>query len=251
MKNEESVIQIANTLRQSKRVLFITGAGISAESGIPTYRGVGGLYEYGKTEEGLSIETILSGHVFQRKPKLTWKYLFQIEKACRGAKPNRAHELIAEWQDRYQIWVLTQNVDGLHRKAGSRNIIEIHGSFHTLLCTDCDWRREVADYRTYSDLPLCPACGHVIRPDIVLFGEMLALNNLSMLQQQLNFGFDMVFSVGTSSLFPYITQPVQLARQQGIPTVEINPRETDLSRVFTHKLRRSAVEALTEIHKKL
>ncbi|PIE89244.1 MAG: NAD-dependent protein deacylase [Acidobacteria bacterium] len=251
MKNEESVIQIAKTLRQSKRVLFITGAGISAESGIPTYRGVGGLYEHGKTEEGLSIETILSGHVFQSKPKLTWKYLFQIEKACRGAKPNRAHELIAEWQDRYQIWVLTQNVDGLHRKAGSRNIIEIHGSFHTLLCTDCDWRREVSDYRTYSDLPLCPACGHVIRPDIVLFGEMLALNNLSMLQQQLSLGFDMVFSIGTSSLFPYITQPVQLARQQGIPTVEINPRETDLSRVFTHKLRCSAVEALTDIHKKL
>src|SRR5947209_5837685 len=115
----ERVGQVVELLRQSRSLLFITGAGLSADSGLPTYRGVGGLYNGRDPEEGLPIEVLLSGDCFAARPELTWKYLLQIERAGRGAKPNRGHEVIAALESRFErVWVLTQNVDGLHRRAG-------------------------------------------------------------------------------------------------------------------------------------
>ena len=124
MSTEDTIERIAQLLAQSRRVLFVTGAGISADSGLPTYRGVAGLYEGKETEDGLPIEAALSGDVFARRPDITWKYLAQIERNCRGAKPNAAHRTIAELEARLPyVLVFTQNVDGLHRRVGSRNLI--------------------------------------------------------------------------------------------------------------------------------
>src|SRR6476619_1584381 len=92
------VDRVVELLRQSRSLLFITGAGLSADSGLPTYRGVGGLYDGCDPEEGVPIETLLAGDVLDRRPELTWKYLLQIERACRGAAPNRGHEVIAEME---------------------------------------------------------------------------------------------------------------------------------------------------------
>ena len=115
---EIALDQIAEHLRQARRVLFITGAGISADSGLPTYRGVGGLYDSDETEEGMRIEDALSGRIFAVRPDITWKYLIQIEKSCRGAKPNAAHFAIACLEEHLdQVMVFTQNVDGLDRKS--------------------------------------------------------------------------------------------------------------------------------------
>ena len=109
----------AELLAPAQHILFVTGAGISADSGLPTYRGVGGLYDDADTEDGLPIEVCLSGSMFRRDPARTWKYIREIERACRGARPNPAHELIAELErERERVWVLTQNVDGLHVAGG-------------------------------------------------------------------------------------------------------------------------------------
>ena len=110
--SQAEIDEIAGRLKDCSSILFVTGAGISADSGLPTYRGIGGLYEQDGTEDGIPIEAALSGAMFQRDPALTWKYIHQIESACREAGPNRAHEAIAELERRFdRVWTLTQNVD--------------------------------------------------------------------------------------------------------------------------------------------
>src|SRR5438309_11328715 len=111
--DSQTVDRIVDDLQTCRSILFITGAGMSAESGLPTYRGVGGLYNSGETEEGLAIEELLSGAVFAQRPEWTWKYLRQVENACRGAGFNRGHTVLAEMERRFpRVWTLTQNVDG-------------------------------------------------------------------------------------------------------------------------------------------
>ena len=117
--DEFILAEAAAELAGARRILFITGAGLSADSGLPTYRGLGGLYHDRLTEEGLTIEQALSGRTLSQRPDITWKYLAEIEANCRGAQPNAAHRLIAALeQEKDSVWVLTQNIDGLHRAAG-------------------------------------------------------------------------------------------------------------------------------------
>ncbi len=246
---------IADRLSRSRRLLFITGAGLSADSGLPTYRGIGGLYDDQKTEDGLPIEVALSGQVFRSRPALTWKYLAQIERACRGAGFNRGHAVIAEMESRFDVLVLTQNVDGLHRAAGSTEVINIHGDVHELRCVACPWR---ATAKSYDDLPAlastdptagdqvprCPDCGAVIRPDVVLFGEMLDPDRIGRLQREVTRGFDAIFSVGTTSVFPYTAAPFLDGRRRGALTVEINPGPTEVSRAVEHKIAAGAAATL-------
>lgn len=244
--SNETIRTIARQLAGAKRVLFITGAGLSAESGMPTYRGVGGLYENCETEDGMPIEEALCGSMFRRDPKLCWKYIMRLGRACEGVEPNRGHEIIAELEERFRVWVLTQNVDGLHHRAGSTNVIDIHGTASVLYCTSCDWNDHVESYQGLADLPTCPSCTSVIRPDVVLFDEMLDDGKCAALGNQLELGFDAVFSVGTTSVFPYITRPIMLHRGRAL-TVEINPGDTLVSEMVDHRLRMGAGEALQGI----
>lgn len=239
---------IAGVLLRCRRVLFITGAGLSADSGLPTYRGIGGLYDNKTTDEGLPIEVVLSGDMMTRRPDVAWKYIHQIELACRGAKPNRGHEVIAALQERLeQVVVLTQNVDGFHRDAGSRDVIEIHGDIHVLRCTRCRWHTRVADYATLTFPPRCPECAGVVRPGVVLFGEALPAEPFARLEDELARGFDAVFLVGTSAMFPYIARQVLLAKSEGKPTVEINPARTDLTDVVDFRVASTARNALRSL----
>ncbi|MCL2344327.1 MAG: NAD-dependent deacylase [Desulfobulbus sp.] len=245
---EAALSAVADRLRQARRALFITGAGISADSGLPTYRGVGGLYDRETTEEGLQIEEVLSGEMFSRRPDITWKYLIQIEERCRGAQPNAAHRAIARLDDCLErVMVFTQNVDGLHRAAGSREIIEIHGNLQALKCTRCRHEEVVADFSGREVPPRCPACGGILRPQVVLFGEMLPEEAMERFINALQEGFDIIFSMGTSSVFSYITQPVTFAAGSGVPTVEINPSRTPLSDIVDFYLPLGAAEAMTAI----
>lgn len=247
MQNRNQIEQVAAALASAERALFVTGAGISADSGLPTYRGIGGLYESAGTDEGVPIEEALSGRMMAINPALCWKYIHQIEQACRGARPNRGHEVIAALQDRLEVCVLTQNVDGLHRSAGSRRVIDIHGDIHDLVCTLCGLGQSVADYREIDIPPQCPSCAALVRPRVVLFGEMLDSSKLAALQRELNAGFDIVFSIGTTAVFPYIAQPVLLARYQSITTVEINPGESQISPFVGHKISHGAAATLGAI----
>lgn len=243
-----TVSKVARLLTQARSALFITGAGMSADSGLPTYRGVGGLYDSGAGEEGMPIEVLLSGQVFARRPELTWRYLAQIERACRGAAPNRGHEVLALLEARLpRCVVLTQNVDGFHIRAGSREVIEIHGNLHELVCTACPWRERVADYGALTIPPACPRCGAVVRPDVVLFGEMLPDEAVDRLERELATGFDAVFTIGTTSVFPYIAAPVSLARARGVPTVEINPSASEVSELVDIRIRAGARDALSAV----
>jgi len=239
---------IAERLRAARRVLFITGAGISADSGLPTYRGLGGLYEDTLTADGYGIEEALSGEMMAAHPEITWKYLLEIERNCRGAEPNLAHRtIVALAAAGIRCIVYTQNVDGLHRAAGSRDVIEIHGNLHRLRCTHCRYRNEVDSYAGFADPPLCPHCFAPLRPDVVLFGEALPQAALYALDRELGEGFDLVFSIGTSSLFPYIAQPVVWARASGIATVEINPADTALTALVDYPIKAGAAAAMGRI----
>jgi NAD-dependent deacetylase len=230
--------------------LFITGAGISADSGLPTYRGIGGLYNDKLTEDGIPIETALAGETLRKQPEVTWKYLSQIESNYRKAKFNRGHKVIAEMEKHFErVWVLTQNIDGFHHAAGSRNVIDIHGDMHKLVCMRCGRRSTVKDYSGIDIPPKCPDCSGIIRPEVVFFAEMLPEDKLKVLDRELIQGFDIYFSVGTSSVFPYIRQPIVAAEQSGRSTVEINPEDTEISSLVDIKLRMRAAEALDAIWK--
>lgn len=248
MVDPGTVRRAAELLADARSVLFITGAGVSADSGLPTYRGVGGLYEEQDTVEGLPIEVALSGQVMASRPALTWKYLAQIEQACRGARHNRAHEVIAAVERaRPRVWVLTQNVDGFHRTAGSENVIDIHGDLHQLLCPRCGHLERVEHFGGLAIPPPCPACAGILRPDVVLFGELLPEAKVDLLERELRRGFDLVLTIGTSAAFPYIAAPVLEARRRGTPTIEIDPGRTPLSPLVDLQIPARAAPALDAI----
>lgn len=172
--NAGVIAKISQLLKKCRSILFITGAGISADSGLPTYRGIGGLYNDKLTEDGMPVEMALAGETLKKHPAVTWKYLSEIEKNCRNAKFNRGHAVIAEMEKRFErVWVLTQNIDGFHHAAGSHNVIDIHGNMHKLTCMSCGWRGEVKDYSLIDIPPRCPDCAGIARPEVVFFGEML------------------------------------------------------------------------------
>nr|WP_279290958.1 NAD-dependent deacylase [Pseudomonas sp. S25] len=225
-------MQTASALRVAQRILIITGAGLSADSGLPTYRGVGGLYN-GETDDGLPIEIALSGPMLRRDPALCWKYIAELGKACLGGQPNAAHYAIAELQRKKpDCWVLTQNVDGYHRAAGSPpdRLIEIHGQMAPLFCQSCAAEDPELSVHLQRPLPpLCRLCGGVLRPPVVLFQEMLPEQAMQTLYDEMAKGFDAVLSIGTTASFPYIHEPVIRTRVCGGFTAQINLTPTNQS----------------------
>ncbi|WP_397451863.1 NAD-dependent deacylase [Pseudomonas sp. NA-150] len=244
------LMQTAAALRHAQRILIITGAGLSADSGLPTYRGVGGLYN-GSTEDGLPIEMALSGPMLRRDPALCWKYIAQLGRACLGAQPNAGHYAIAQLQRiKPECWVLTQNVDGYHRAAGSppERLIEIHGQLAPLFCQSCgEIDPELSEHLRRPLPPLCKQCQGILRPPVVLFEEMLPERALETLYQEMDKGFDAVLSIGTTASFPYIHEPVLRTRVSGGFTAEINPTRTDHSGSMDVFLGCRALEVLEEL----
>ena len=240
----------AADLAAARRVLVITGAGISADSGLPVYRGVGGLYDGDDTEDGVPIETALSGAMLRQRPELTWKHLLQIARAGVGCEPNAAHHALArmEASGRFAgFTVLTQNVDSFHHAAGSRDVIEVHGDLRQLHCRACGYDAPMPDPRGLDGPPACPCCAALMRPSIVLFGESLPAAAITRYEQVLEQGVDLVMVVGTSAGFPYIAGPVAQAARQGLPTIEINPARSEVSYLVRHRLAVRAAVALPDL----
>ncbi len=245
---DEKTAWLGEQLRTARRILFITGAGISAESGLPTYRGIGGLYNDKLTKDNIPIEEALSGYMMQTRPELTWSYISEIEKACRGAKFNRAHSIIAEMENYFHgVCVLTQNIDGFHRDAGSENVIDIHGDIHNLFCPSCGYKEIHSDYSKLQIPPVCSNCSSTMRPDVILFGEYLDSKKLEKFEMEMREGFDAVFSIGTTSVFPYISRPIYEANMRKAITVEINPSDTEVTDSVMIKIPTGAIEALSKI----
>lgn len=246
--NTADLDAVATTLRSARRVAVLTGAGVSADSGLPTYRGVGGLYNGMEIEAGLPIEEILHAYTMARNPALTWKYIAQIERACRSCGPNQAHTLLAAWQDRFDVRIVTQNIDGFHLAAGSREVIELHGNLEKLYCCDCLHEFSSTAFDLNLLPPRCPHCDGLVRPRVVLFGELLPPAAVAAYERELARGFDVMFVIGTSALFPYLQDPVVEARARGCITVEINLDRTVLSDEVSYRLVGGARATLERIN---
>lgn len=248
MLNDQQLRSVAFLTQSARRILFITGAGVSAESGIPTFRGAGAAFPDGKTEDGIPFEEALSGWMLKKNPALSWKYFFRLEEFLRDKVPNAAHHAMARLQapDR-DVWIATQNIDGLHQAAGSTHVLELHGNLRRIVCTRCDYLDFPATFQGFSPVPRCPRCSAMLRPDAVLYGENLPERDLATFLEQQEKGFDIVFSVGTTSIFPYISMPMLAASRQGIPTVEINPDPTSISDYVQFTFPNSAAQTLRSL----
>lgn len=206
-----------------KKIVFLTGAGISKASGLQTFRGDGGIWDE------LDINEVGTAEAMRQDPLKVWRtYVTRLGDVAQ-AKPNAAHHAIADLERRLgdECWVcvLTQNVDGLHQQAGSSSVLEAHGSLRRLRCTKCDAKPWPLEGRPTEQPPACPACGAQARFDIVLFGEMLdpmfGLKALAFIGDA-----DYFFSVGTSDLVAPASQLIEIAEEAGARTVCINPEPT-------------------------
>ena len=219
------------------RTALLTGSGISAESGVPTFREAQtGLWERFDPKE------LATPEAFTRDPALVWDWYAWRRKLVAEAHPNPGHLAIAEMQRLVPSFtLLTQNVDGLHQEAGSREVIELHGNIRRTKCSVED--TTVEGYDEGESPPYCPSCGAPLRPDVVWFGEMLPPEGLDAASTAAR-GADVFLSVGTSSLvYPAAGLPFE-ALENGATVVEINPSETPLSRHANYALRGPAGEVL-------
>ena len=229
---------VADNLRNAEKLVFVTGAGISQESGIPTFRGKDGLW---RKYDAMKLATI---DAFNEDPKLVWEWYEERRQNILAAKPNRGHEAIAELEKHKQVHVLTQNIDGLHQRAGSKQVYELHGSIITIKCTVCDFKDKITS--SLSELPPLCKCGNILRPDVVWFGEPLPQDVWQDAMVQAS-SCDVMIVVGTSLVVsPANLLPVY-AKQNGATVIEVNLEETPMSSSMDLSLRSSAAKALPEL----
>jgi NAD-dependent deacetylase len=232
--------EIGERVRKAERVLVLTGAGVSAESGVPTFRGDGGLWGSFRAEDLATPEG------FRRDPRLVWEWYASRRKLLATLHPNAAHRALAAFEASAPEFLLaTQNVDGLHALAGSRRLVELHGNIWWSRCSRC--ASSSPDRRvTFETLPpLCP-CGGILRPDIVFFGEVLPDAAVRAAGDAARTA-EVVLVVGTSSLiYPAAGLP-EIARSAGAFVVEVNPEETPLTPFASVSVRAKAAEAVPVI----
>jgi NAD-dependent deacetylase len=212
--------RVAQHVRTAERITVITGAGVSAASGVPTFRGPGGLWRSFRPED------LATPHAFRRNPKLVWEWYAWRRGLIAACRPNAAHDVLARWSLRGGFRLITQNVDGLHERAGSRDVIRFHGSLWHLECADRCGQGRWEDRSVPLDPlpPRCPACRSLARPAVVWFGESIDAEVLARCEEAL--ACDLFLSVGTSSLVYPAAGLLSTARSRGAFTVEINPEAT-------------------------
>src|SRR5262245_19636078 len=231
------LLEAGTRLRAARRVLVLTGAGISAESGVPTFRDPEGLWRQFRPED------LATADAFARDPRLVWEWYNWRRQKIAAVRPNAAHEALARLEAAVpEMLLATQNVDGLHAQAGSARLLELHGSVWTLRCMDCRTERE--DRRApMPELPPQCECGGLLRPGVVWFGEALA-------QDVLYRAFaaarecEVALVVGTSSVVHPAAALPETARAHGAFVIEVNPEETPLTRLAHVSLRATAVAAV-------
>uniref|UniRef100_A0A7V3E6A6 NAD-dependent protein deacylase n=1 Tax=Ignavibacterium album TaxID=591197 RepID=A0A7V3E6A6_9BACT len=230
-------------LALSEKVVFFTGAGISAESGIPTFRGKDGIWNKLKPEE------LANFNAFMRNPKMVWEWYNHRKKIIHESKPNAGHITIAEFEKYFDdVTVITQNIDNLHRRAGSRKIYELHGNIERNYCINCKtFYNEELDFS--EGVPKCK-CGGLIRPDVVWFGEFLPADQLEA-SERAAINSDIFFVVGTSAVVYPAAGLVYTAKRSGSYVVEINIEETEVSSIADFSFYGEAGKVLPEILEEL
>jgi NAD-dependent deacetylase len=226
-----------------ERVVVLTGAGVSAESGVPTFRGGGNSAVW----KGMPFEVISSAGMLRRDLGAVWEWFNYRRELLASLKPNPAHEAIARWPFR-ALSLVTQNIDGLHQAAGSRNVIELHGNIWRARCFECGARHNVRELKFDDGVPSCFECGGHLRPDVVLFGEMLPPGAFERAASEAEH-CELCFVVGTSAVvYPAASIP-EIARAAGAYVVEINPERTPLSDLCDEVLTGKAGEILPLLSK--
>jgi NAD-dependent deacetylase len=233
------------------RVLVLTGAGVSAESGIPTFRGTDGYWR------NLDPTKLATPEAFARDPQLVWEWYRERRQRIREARPNAAHEAVARLAHHIDEFLLvTQNVDDLHARAGipAEKMVQIHGDIFVTRCSRCDFgfteRKHDHEQEEEEEnvVPKCAKCGALMRPGVVWFGEQLPRNELQRVENYLDRGVcDLVIVAGTTATFGYIIDWALRGSRDGAELIEVNPEETPLSRFATRLVREPAAIALPRI----
>ncbi|MEK0336680.1 MAG: NAD-dependent deacylase [Nitrosopumilus sp.] len=228
---------IKDHIKDIEKIVFVTGAGISQESGIPTFRGKDGLW---RNYDAMKLATI---DAFYDNPKLIWEWYNERRKNIFAAQPNLGHKAIAELEKYTEVVVLTQNIDGLHQKAGSSEVLELHGSIIKIKCSVCDFKDEIIT--EFSEVPPLCKCGNILRPDVVWFGESLPQD---IWQKAMVFASqcDLMIIAGTSLVVsPANTLPIY-AKQNNAILIEINPENTEMSSEMDLIIRNTSAITLPE-----
>ena len=240
--SEELVLR----LRAAHTIVALTGAGVSAASGIPTFRGNAGLWRQYRAED------LATPEAFAHDPRTVWEWYDWRRTTIAAARPNAAHAVLAKWSRRPGFTLITQNVDGLHERAGTAGVIRFHGSIWELRCaTACGavpWEDRATPLTTLP--PTCPSCGRIARPGVVWFGEGIEPDVLARASAAAA-GADVFLSIGTSSLVFPAAGLLHHAKRNGAFTVEINPDATDVSRLVDLAIAAPAEEALATLDSRI
>jgi NAD-dependent deacetylase len=215
--------RLREVLRKAARVVAFTGAGISAESGVPTFRSADGIWKKMRPEELASMDGFL------RNPALVWDWYAHRKRIIAEVEPNPGHHALVKMEEHFPAFaVVTQNIDNLHRRAGSRTVYELHGNIERNYCMKCGTSYANEQVLAMEGVPTCTACGGNIRPDVVWFGEMLPEDQWE-LSVRATQSADLFFSIGTSAVvYPAASLP-HVARHAGAFLVEVNPEPTPLT----------------------
>jgi len=239
-----AIMSIAHEIKHARRTVALTGAGISAESGLGTFRGKDGLWSKYDPAVVASIES------FKRDPRKFWEFAREIGWIFLTAKPNAAHIALAELEVMKRLdSVITQNVDGLHQRAGSKRVIEIHGNAGRIICTRClaEYATEkIVDRIAREDVPRCDRCGGSLKPDVILFGEPLPKRAFDQALKKVR-SADLLIAVGTSlEVYPAASLP-EIAKKSGAKIVSIDSERTGWDDLCDYKVSGPAGEVLPRI----
>ena len=246
MTLDEAIRALAQRIRRRPRITVVTGAGVSAASGIPTFRGAGGLWRSFRAED------LATPEAFGENPEMVWEWYAWRRELVAKARPNRAHEVLAAWSRRYPSFALiTQNVDGLHERAGTENVIRFHGSLWEISCWDgcreapSRWSDETVPFAQLP--PRCPHCRGLARPGVVWFGEPIEPQVLAAAARAVD--CDVFLAVGTSALVHPAASLIAQAAARGAFTAEINPEATPASGSVDLVLAGPAEAVLAEVER--
>ncbi len=229
---------VSQELINSKKIVFVTGAGISQESGIPTFRGKDG---YWRKHDPMKLATI---DAFFDNPNLVWEWYEDRRNNILSVKPNGGHFAIANMEKFRDVVVLTQNIDNLHQRSGSTNVLELHGSIIRIKCTVCNFSDNIT--QSFESLPPKCTCGNILRPDVVWFGEELPQNIWKNAMKEAS-TCDMMIIVGTSlAVSPANTLPIY-AKQNGATLIEVNPEKTVMSNNMDLSIQATSATILPKI----
>jgi len=229
---------VSQNLINSQKIVFVTGAGISQESGIPTFRGKDG---YWRKHDPMKLASI---DAFFDDPHLVWEWYEDRRKNILMAKPNEGHFAIANMEKFRDVTVLTQNIDGLHQRSGSTNVLELHGSIIRIKCTVCDFSGDIIE--DFESLPPKCECGNILRPDVVWFGEALSEEVWKNAIKEAS-TCDVMIIAGTSlAVSPANTLPIY-AKQNGATLIEVNPEKTVMSNDMDLSIQATSANALPKI----